>query len=47
MQLSEVVKYILNQPLHHKKQTFKDEYFLFLNKFEIEYSEKYLFEWYD
>jgi REP element-mobilizing transposase RayT len=45
--IDQVVKYILNQPLHHKKQTFKDEYFLFLNKFEIEYSEKYLFEWYD
>jgi putative transposase len=41
-----VVKYILNQPEHHKKQSFKDEYLMFLKKFEIEYEEKYLFEYY-
>jgi putative transposase len=45
--IDNVVQYILNQPEHHKKQTFKDEYLLFLEKFEIEYYEKYLFEWYD
>jgi len=37
----------LNQPEHHKKQTFKDEYLSLLKKFEIEYDAKYLFEWYD
>ena len=41
------VKYILNQPAHHKKQTFKEEYLQFLEKFDIEYDLKYLFEWYD
>jgi REP element-mobilizing transposase RayT len=46
-QIDNVVKYILNQPEHHKKQSFKDEYLLFLEKFEIEYDAKYLFEWYD
>ena len=40
-----VVKYILNQEEHHKKKTFKEEYLDFLEKFEIEYDEKYLFEW--
>lgn len=40
-----VVKYILNQEEHHKKKTFKEEYFNFLEKFEIEYDSKYLFEW--
>jgi putative transposase len=45
--IDNVVKYILNQPEHHKKQSFKDEYLLFLKKFEIEYDSKYLFEWYD
>ncbi|WP_447642801.1 MULTISPECIES: IS200/IS605 family transposase [Chitinophagaceae] len=40
-----VVKYILNQEEHHKKKTFKDEYLDFLQKFEIEYDEKYVFEW--
>ena len=45
--IDKVVKYILNQPEHHKKQTFKDEYLALLKKFEIEYDLKYLFEWYD
>ncbi|WP_338790755.1 IS200/IS605 family transposase [Bernardetia sp. MNP-M8] len=43
--LDTVVKYVLNQPKHHKKRTFKEEYLLLLKKFEIEYNEKYLFEW--
>ncbi|NLF41746.1 MAG: IS200/IS605 family transposase [Bacteroidales bacterium] len=46
-QIDKVVKYVLNQPKHHKKGSFKDEYLSFLNKFEIEYDPKYLFEWYD
>lgn len=45
--IDRVVKYILNQPEHHKKQSFKEEYLLFLQKFEIQYDPKYLFEWYD
>ncbi|MCH7415887.1 IS200/IS605 family transposase [Belliella sp. R4-6] len=45
--IDNVVKYILNQPEHHKKRTFKEEYLLMLKKFEIEYDSKYLFEWYD
>ena len=40
-----VVKYILNQEEHHNKKTFKEEYLDFLEKFEIEYDPKYLFEW--
>ena len=44
-QIDNVIKYIANQQEHHKKQTFKDEYLEFLKKFEIEYDEKYLFEW--
>jgi len=43
--LDNVIKYILNQEEQHKKQTFKVEYHSFLEKFEIEYDEKYLFEW--
>jgi CubicO group peptidase (beta-lactamase class C family) len=46
-QVDIVVKYILNQPEHHKKQTFREEYLLLLQKFEIEFDTKYLFEWYD
>jgi putative transposase len=40
-----VVKYILNQEKHHKTKSFKEEYLEFLEKFEIDYDEKYLFEW--
>ena len=45
--IDNVVKYILNQPEHHKKQSFRDEYMLLLAKFEIEFDTKYLFEWYE
>ncbi len=43
----DVVNYILNQPTHHKKRTFKDEYLDLLSKFGIQYDEKYLFEFYE
>jgi REP element-mobilizing transposase RayT len=43
--IDNVIKYIMNQEEHHKKITFKEEYINFLEKFEIEYNEKYLFEW--
>lgn len=46
-QIEQVYNYILNQEKHHQKQTFKEEYLEFLQKFEIEYDEKYLFEWID
>jgi REP element-mobilizing transposase RayT len=45
--IDNVYRYILNQEQHHKKKTFKQEYLEFLEKFRIEYNEKYLFEWYD
>ena len=44
---AKVVQYILNQPQHHKEQTFREEYLQFLKIFGIEYDEKYLFEFYD
>lgn len=37
-----VRRYIENQKVHHKKQTFKEEYVQFLNENQIEYIEKYL-----
>lgn len=42
-----VVKYILNQPEHHKKKTFKEEYQEMLHKLDIKYNQEYLFEFYD
>ena len=46
-QIDRVYKYIQNQEAHHYKKTFKEEYIEFLNAFEIEFDEKYLFEFYD
>ena len=43
--IQNVYNYILNQEEHHKKKTFREEYIELLQKFEIEYNEKYLFEW--
>lgn len=43
--IDNVVNYILNQEEHHKTKSFKEEYLDFLKKFEVEYNDKYLFEW--
>lgn len=45
--LDNVIAYIQNQKEHHKKKPFKQEYIGFLKKFQVEYEEKYLFEWID
>lgn len=44
-QLGDVIGYIMGQKEHHAKQTFKAEYSTLLNRFAVEYDEKYLFEW--
>lgn len=46
-QIPYVARYIENQEQHHKKKTFKEEYIEMLKKVEIEFNEKYLFEWID
>ena len=43
-QMNQVYRYIANQEEHHKHQVFRDEYLKHLNKFEIPYDERYLFE---
>jgi putative transposase len=45
-QIDRVVKYILNQKIHHKKVTFKGEYLKLLELFEIPFKEQYLFEFF-
>ena len=41
----EVVKnYISNQIERHKKISFKDEYVSFLNKYNVDYDERYLWD---
>ena len=44
-QIENVYNYILNQEEHHKKKTFREEYIDLLKKFNVEYNNKYLFEW--
>jgi len=46
-QIDKVVHYILNQEECHKNKSFREEYIELLNKFEIQYEEKYVFEFYD
>lgn len=46
-QINTVVNYIKNQKSHHHTKSFKEEYLEFLDKFEIEYKEEYLFDWLD
>jgi REP element-mobilizing transposase RayT len=43
-QIEQVYNYILNQEVHHRQKTFREEYLDFLRKFEIEYEDRYLFD---
>jgi REP element-mobilizing transposase RayT len=43
-QIKTVCGYIENQEEHHKKRTFLEEYRRFLNQFEVEYDERYIFK---
>lgn len=42
-----VVNYVLNQKEHHRKVTFREEYLDFLEKYELEFDRRYLFEFFD
>lgn len=42
-QRDSVYEYILNQAEHHRKQTFREEYLNFLDKFNVPYDERYIF----
>ena len=46
-QVENVYEYIKNQEKHHKKRTFREEYLEFLNRYEIEFEEQYLFEFFE
>jgi len=46
-QKDQVIKYVMNQEKHHEKKTFRQEYLELLNRFEVKYNEKYLFEFFD
>jgi putative transposase len=46
-ELDKVVKYILGQPEHHQQATFKEEYLALLRRYEIDYRDEYLFEFFE
>ena len=46
-QRDRVIRSIMRQETHHRKSTFRDEYLDLLNKYEIPYDEKYLFEFHE
>jgi putative transposase len=43
-QVPSVISYIQNQKEHHRKRTFLEEYKMFLEKFEVDYDEQYIFK---
>ncbi len=45
-QRNRVINYIKNQEQHHRKKSFKEEIIRTFEKFEMNYDEKYLFEFY-
>jgi REP element-mobilizing transposase RayT len=44
-ELDKVIHYIQNQPEHHKKRSFREEYLEILQRCEVDFKEEYLFEW--
>jgi putative transposase len=42
-----MIRYVENQERHHKKKTFREEYLESLKKHNIEYDERYLFDFFD
>jgi len=46
-QIERVYQYILNQEKHHQQKTFKQEYTEFLEKFDIDYKNEYVFDFLD
>ena len=45
--VQEIGKYVDNQKEHHKKKTFREEYLDLLREFDVEYDDRYLFEFFE
>ena len=45
-QIDSVIKYILNQEIHHKQKTFEQEYLGLLKKFDIQFDDRYVFDFF-
>ncbi|MEI8115672.1 MAG: IS200/IS605 family transposase [Bacteroidia bacterium] len=46
-QIDAVVKYILNQEVHHQKKSFREEYLEILKKNEIQFKGEYVFDFFE
>lgn len=42
--VNNVIDYIKNQEIHHRKKSFTEEYMEFLEKFEVPFDERYIFK---
>ena len=43
-QLGTVIRYIEDQPRHHAKESFREEYLVLLEKFKVDYDPRYVFK---
>jgi putative transposase len=43
-QIDDVIEYIKRQEIHHQRKTFKEEYLQFLEKFALDYDERFEFK---
>ena len=46
-QINDIYRYIENQEKHHSGKSFREEYLSILERFEVEYDPRFLFEFYD
>lgn len=46
-QVETVINYIMNQDIHHQKNSFREEYLEILRKNDVDFDERYLFDFFD
>lgn len=46
-QIDDVFRYVQNQEVHHEKRSFREEYTELLRRFDVEFEEQYLFEFFE
>ena len=46
-QIDQVVNYVKNQEIHHRRRTFRQEYLELLKKNEVEFKDEYVFHFFD
>ena len=39
-----IIQYIVNQTVHHKKKTFMEEYYEMLKEFDVDYDDRFVFK---